>query len=245
MTAPAIRCGWSGPRFIRHALGACLLFAVPAPAAAEVGAVVSAYSDLRYRGVSFSDGRPVGILDLSYDAANGLYGALSGSIVASREGLRPLGLTLNGGYARRIGRDLSADIGVAHWRYSQYSDVPSGRAYSEIYAGLSSEYVGTRFSLSPNYVGKARWTLHGEINGHADLTSRLHLDGELGVLVPLSGYGPGQNSRGIWDGRIGLAQRVGRVSLHAAVSARGNSAGVYGKWARSRVGLILGISTAL
>jgi len=207
--------------------------------------VVSAYSDFRYRGVSLSNGRPVGILDLSYDASSGLYAALSGSLVASREGVRPLGLTLNGGYARRIGRELSADIGVVHSRYSQYSDVPTGRTYSEIYAGLSSEYVGTRFSLSPNYVGKAHWTLHGEINGHIDLTPSLYLDGQVGALMLLNSYGTLGNSHGIWDARLGLAHRAGRVSLHAAVSARGKGSNIYGKWGRSRVALILGISTSL
>jgi len=218
---------------------------VPAPAPAEVGAVISAYSDLRYRGVSLSDGRPVGILDLSYDASNGLYAALSGSIVASNEGLRPLGLTLNGGYARPIGRGLSADVGFVHWHYSHYSEVPTGRAYSELYAGISAKNVGTRFSLSPNYVGQSRWTLHGEINGHADLTPNLYLDGELGALFPLGNYGTTRHVRPIWDARVGLAQRVGRISLHAAVSARGKRSDVYGSWGRRRVGVILGISTAL
>ena len=207
--------------------------------------MVSAYSDLRYRGVSLSDGRPVGILDLSYDASNGLYAALSGSLVASREGLRPLGLTLNGGYATKVGRDLSADIGVAHWRYSQYSAVPTGRTYSEVYAGLSGEYVGTRFSLSPDYIGKARWTLHGEINGRADLTTRLYADGALGVLLPLSGYGTSGSPHGIWDARLGLSQRLGRITLHGAFSARGRNSNVYGNWGRRRVALSLGISAPL
>ena len=218
---------------------------MPVPAAAQIGAVASAYSDLRYRGLSLSHGHPVGTVDLSYDSSNGLYGSLSGSLVASREGVRPLSLTLNGGYARRIGRDLSADVGVVHWRYSEYSGVPTGRTYTEVYAGLSGKNVGTRFSLSPNYLGQSRWTLHGEINGHVDLTSSLYLDGELGALVPLSGYGTSGRSDGIWDARLGLAQRVGRVSLHAAVSARGKGTNVYGNWGRRRVGLILGISTTL
>lgn len=222
---------------------AFIFFLHAAPAAAEVGAVISGYNDLRYRGVSLSDGRPVGILDLSYDMRSGLYAALSGSVVASREGLKPLGLTLNAGYAGRIGRELSADVGVVHWRYSRYSGVASDRTYSEVYAGLSGKHVGTRFSLSPNYVGRTHWTLHGEINGHADLTPDLNVDGEIGVLVPLGGY-PG-NTRAAWDARLGLAKKVGRISLHAAMTARGQSSHVYGQWGRGNVALILGISTAL
>jgi hypothetical protein len=223
-----------------------LLAAVPAPAAAEVGAVISAYSDLRYRGVSLSDGQPVGILDLSYDASNGLYGALSGSVVATRhEGLKPLGLAVNGGYAKRIGRHLSGDIGIVHSRYSHYSGVASGRSYTEFYAGLSSKFVGTRLSLSPNYVGNAAWTLHGEINGHVDVTPTLFVDGELGALIPLRGYGASRSSRGVWDARLGAAKRVGRVSLHAAISARGRGADVYGPPPHRRVALIVGVSSVL
>ena len=208
--------------------------------------MLSAYSDLRYRGVSLSDGRPVAILDISYDAPSGLYGALSGSLVAARhEGPKPLGVTINGGYAARVSRRLSADVGVAHSRYSHYSGVASGRAYTEIYAGLSSRYVGTRLSLSPNYVGNAAWTVHGEVNGHVDLTPRLFLDGEMGALMPLRGGAYTGSSRAVWDARIALAQQAGPVSLHAALSARGRGAGVYGSPGHHRVGLILGVSTGL
>ena len=123
--------------------------------------------------------------------------------------------------------------------------MPTGRAYSEIYAGLSGKHVGTRFSLSPDYLGKAHWTVHWEINGLANLTASLYLDGQLGVLLPLGSYGSSGSIHGIWDARLGLAQRVGRVSLHGAVTARGRNTVVYGNWGRSRVAVILGISTSL
>jgi len=159
--------------------------------------------------------------------------------------VKPLGLTVNAGYARHVGRRLSADVGVIHSRYSHYSGVISSRSYTEIYAGLSSRFIGTRFSLSPNYVGMAAWTLHGEINGHADLTPSLFVDGELGALVPLRGRAYSGSTRGVWDARLGLAQRVGKVSLHAAVSARGKGNDVYGSPGHHRVALIVGVSTAL
>jgi len=85
------------------------------PAAAQVGTAVSVFSDDRFRGYTLSDSRPVGILDLSYDAQNGFYGALSGSIVATRhDGLQPLGLQLNGGYAKRLSSGLTVDTGIVH-----------------------------------------------------------------------------------------------------------------------------------
>src|SRR5258708_851849 len=153
------------------------LFCPPAPAAAQIGAVVSIFSDERFRGISVSDGRPVGILDLSYDARNGIYGAVSGSVVAARnEGLRTLGITLNGGFAKRLKSGLTADVGIVHSRFSHYSELSPGRNYTEIYAGLSGRNIGGRLSVSPNYLGAAHWTVHGEISGHVDLTEPVLID---------------------------------------------------------------------
>src|SRR5437868_7721981 len=192
-----------------------LLAILASPAAAQVGTVVSIFSDSRFRGISLSDGRPVGIIDLSYDASNGLYGAVSGSVVDTRDdGVRVLSVTLNGGYATRLRSGLTADVGIVHSRYSHYSAVASGRAYTEVYAGLSGKLVGTRLSVSPNYLGGARWTAHGEINGHVDLSTRLLVDGEVGVLVPFGRAANGGISQAEVDARVGIAQRMGPVTLH-------------------------------
>ena len=249
MTAPAPRRRTSGSAsgVSRAALFiAGTLLGSSHAAAAQLGAVVSVYSDLRFRGYSLSDARPVAIVDLSYDAPSGVYGALSGSVVAARgEGPRPLGITLNGGYSTRIGPGLSADAGVIHSRYSHYSDLASGRSYSEVYAGLAGKSVGVRLSISPNYIGTADWTLHAEVSGHADLDSRLFLDGALGILVPLEGRGYRGAALPEWDARLGLARRLGPISLHVAATARGSSADVYAGRRHGRTALILGVSTAL
>jgi uncharacterized protein (TIGR02001 family) len=130
---------------------------MPAPAAAQVGAVVSIFSDDRFRGYSLSEARPVGILDLSYDAPNGLYGTLSGSVVASRhDGLQPLRFAINGGYARRLRSGLTLDLGAVHSRYSEYSGIASDRYYTEVYAGVAGKLLGARISLSPDYIGITR-----------------------------------------------------------------------------------------
>jgi hypothetical protein len=213
--------------------------------AAQVGAVASVYNDERFRGYSLSDGRPVGILDLSYDDPGGLYGALSGSVVASREGLRPLGLTMNVGYSRRLGTRLTGDVGVIHSRYSHYSSLASGRTYSEIYAGVAGKHVGARLSVSPDYVGTAGWTVHGEVNGHLDLTPRLIADGVLGALLPVGGGAYRGSSQLQWDARIGLTQRLGPISLRAALTTRGNGPDIYAGRDHRRTALVVGISTTL
>jgi len=252
VSALATRAGpwWRGAIGRRLGVRALIAFfvtsAVASPGQAQVGAVASVFSDDRFRGISLSDGQPVGILDLSYDAQSGLYGAVSGSVVVTRdEGLKALGVALNGGYAKRFRTGLTADVGIVHSRFSSYSGLASGRSYSEVYAGLSGKLIGARVSISPNYVGVVRWTLHGEVDGHVDLTPKLQLDGALGLLVPLqrSDYSP--ESRAQMDARIGLAQRIGPITFHAALTTRTGQAEIYSSRGHRRTALVVGISRAL
>lgn len=226
-------------------LGLSFLF-FPEPAAAQIGAVVSIFNDARFRGISISDGRPVGTLDLSYDASNGIYGAVSATVVATRnDGLRSLGISLNGGYAKRLKSGLTADIGVVHSRLSHYSGLSPGRNYTEVYAGLAGRNIGGRFSVSPDYLGAARWTVHGELNGHVDLAEGLLLDGEIGVLIPLGNAAYETRSRAQLDGRVGLAQHLGRLTLHAAITSRSSGIEIYSGKGHHPTAFIVGISYAL
>ena len=231
---------------IAPALLGLSILSFPEPAAAQVGAVVSIFSDARFRGISISDGRPVGTLDLSYDAGNGIYAAISASGVATRnEGLRSLGISMNGGFATRLKSGLTADLGVVHSRYSHYSALTPGRNYTEVYAGLAGRNIGGRISVSPNYLGAARWIVHGELNGHVDLTEQLLLEGEIGLLSPLGRSAYETHSRPQLDGRLGLAQRVSRFTLHAAITSRSSGLEVYSGKGHSATAFIVGISYAL
>jgi len=220
---------------------------VPAPvAAAQFGAVVSIFSDDRFRGASVSDGRPVGTLDVSYDVRSGLYASLSGTVVATRgEGLKALSAVLNGGYAKRLRSGLTVDFGVFHSRYSHYSRLSSRRDFTEAYAGLAGKNIAGRLSVSPNYFGLARWTAYGEVDAHLDLSPNTQLEAEAGLLVPLGENAAGANLNSQVDSRLGLAQRLGPVTLHAAVSARNSSAPIYGGRGHDRVAIVLGISAAM
>jgi hypothetical protein len=121
----------------------------------------------------------------------------------------------------------------------------SGRVYTEVYAGLAGKLVGARLSISPNYLGTPHWTLHGEINGHVDLSKRLLVDGEIGLLVPLGGGGYQGGSRPLLDARVGIARRMGPVTLHAAVTSRSGGADIYAGPGHGRTAVIIGISTVL
>ena len=188
----------------------------------------------------------MGIIDVSYDASNGIYAAASGLVVAARDvGLKGLGLTLNGGYAKAISPGLSLDIGALHSVYSRHSGLVGGRSYTEAYVGVSSKYVGARLSVSPNYIGPGSWTAHGEVDGHVGLTHTLLLDGSLGILTPIGSRSYQNGSHPQWDARIGLSQRVGPITLHAAVTGRGRSSQHYVYRDRDRVAVVLGISSTL
>lgn len=229
------------------ALIAPVIALIPTPAAAaQVGAVISIFSDDRFRGVSVSDGRPVATFDLSYDASSGLYGSVTGTLVAARdEGPRLLSGVFNGGYATRLRPNLTADFGVTYSRYSHYSGRSYGRNFTEAYAGLAGKIFGGRISVSSNYIGIARWTAHGEIDVHVDLSRNTTLEGEAGLLVPLGKGAYEARLDSQLDARVGLAQRAGPVTLHAAVSGRSGSDEIYGGHTHHRVALVLGVSTVL
>ena len=123
---------------------------------AEVGAAVSVFSDSRLRGYSLSGGHPVGIVDVSYDDASGLYAAASASAFASsNDGIKPLGLQLNGGYAKRLS-GVTLDFGAIYSTYSNYSSRGSSSSYTEIYAGAGYKFLSSRIAFSPHYSNAAQ-----------------------------------------------------------------------------------------
>jgi uncharacterized protein (TIGR02001 family) len=216
------------------------------PAAAEVGAAVSVFSDARFRGYSLSSGRPVAVLDVSYDDPGGLYGAVSASAVASSDdGLRPLGLQLSGGYAKRLPGGVTIDVGAVHSSYTHYSSRGDATSYTEVYAGVARDFLTSRIYLSPHYFGHGTKAVYGELDAAVSPLRKLRLDGHVGLLVPI-GYGGADNDdRAQYDWRLGLAREVGRASLHVIATGGGPGRDYYGSRPHNRTALILGLSWAL
>ena len=146
------------------------------PAAAQVGAVVSVYSDAQFRGYSLSGYRPIANLDLSYDDPSGAYASLSGSVVAA-DSVRPFSLQLGAGYAHRLASGTTLDFGATHSAYRHYARDTRSGSYTEIYAGIARGSVSSRLSFSPHYFRSGEWTLYGEVNGNFSLAPRLRLTG--------------------------------------------------------------------
>jgi uncharacterized protein (TIGR02001 family) len=216
------------------------------PAAAQTGAAFSLLTDYRFRGFSLSDGRPVAIFDLSYDAPIGFYAAASGSLVASRhDGVQPLGLQLNAGYAKRLHSGLTVDVGAIHSAYSEYSSRGSAHSYTEAYVGLAGKLVSTRISVSPDYLSHGAWTVYGEVNGTVPAGSKLRFTGHVGMLVPLEYRSGGNRYRHEFDWRVGVARDIGRFSIHADWAGARPGDDVYSARNYHRSALVLGVTYAL
>jgi uncharacterized protein (TIGR02001 family) len=214
--------------FLRRLAVRSILFtaglAFGAPVTAQIGTTVSVFSDDRFRGYSLSDSRPVGILDLSYDAPDGLYGAVSGSIVATRHrGLQPLALQLNGGYAKRLSSSLTLDFGIVHSAYSSYSTAPTGKSYTEAYVGVAGKILSSRISVSPDYFNRGAWTVYSEADASLPAGKQLHFTAHVGMLAALADRRTGESYRPQFDWRLGLARSLGRLSVSVALAdtARG------------------------
>jgi len=202
------------------------------------------FSDDRYRGYTLSDGGPVGILDLYYDDPSGFYGTVSGKLVASEHaGIRPLGLVLNAGYAKRLSTGLTIDVGATHSTYSEYSDRAAAKSYTEAYAGLSGKFLTARVYASPDYLKGG--SLYGELNATAEISPKLTLSAHGGLLVPLEANQNGYRYRREFDWRIGVARQFGPVSLQAAWTAVRPGQRLYRDEYHNRDALVVGVTYAL
>lgn len=221
-------------------VAAALLAAVslgPALAIAQSSFSISALSDFRMRGLSYSEEKPVLQLAANHDFANGFYlGAFASQAKAAPSRLRAIG-SLYAGIARG-GPDFYWDAGVVRKLYGatrQYS-------YHEWYAGVGMERLSARLSYSPAYQGIGGRIAYAEVSGGYPLSERLDLSAHLGYLHGLknSAYGYAHAvDRPDW--RIGLHAVEGDWSFQLAWSGTRRGAGIFPSWKNSATrGLVLG-----
>jgi len=215
------------------------------PAAADVGASVSLFSESSFRGYSLSEGRPVAFLNLSYDDPSGLYAAASGTAVfGSGEAVDPLSFQLNGGYARRLTSDMVLDLGVTHSDYSKYASTGSS-SYTEIYAGLSRKALSARVSYAPHYFVHGASSLYGEVDVNVSPAAKTNLNAHVGLLIPLDYAENAEKPHNQHDWRIGVVHQVGRISLQAFLTGGGPGRDYYRGHYHSRTNLVFGLSYPL
>ncbi|MDM4765387.1 TorF family putative porin [Pelomonas sp. SE-A7] len=208
-----------------RAFACWLALSAPLAAQAELGGTVSLHSDLRYRGVSLSAGKPQAQLDLAYDGTEGWYG---GALVSHVDFYARSESSLLLGYLGRVmplapGLDWELGASASHYPGKDFYN------YQELYLGLLGERWQARLYHSPRYYGRPLSTLYAELSLRWPLAARL--DGFVG-LGYLSTRDDTRNPHGPsrLDTRSGLALRLGQVELqlaHVTLSRGGPYAGPF------------------
>jgi uncharacterized protein (TIGR02001 family) len=192
---------------------------------AQVASRVSLQSNYEIRGISITDGRPIGELDLSYDFTSGIF--LNGSAFGAlsdhdHPGLA--GFIGDAGYARRLNQWLSADAGVTRTEYVGIGKNGVSTGYTEAYAGLTARHLSARLYYSPDYFQSGAQTLYGELAGDIGLVAGIRLNAHLGALGYLrAGAGAPQNDVR-YDWLIGASRQFGAIDVHMSVSDGGPNA---------------------
>jgi len=176
------------------------------PAAAQLGASVSADSDYRLRGVSLSDGKPDLSLSVSYDDSSGFYG---GASLIGAEGMhggvRLLGYVDYIGYSARFDERNALDLGVTTAGYREEAPRPYDLNYEEIYAGIVRDDFNIHVYYSPSYLGEGVSTVYLDLNGVVRPARQWRLFGHVGALTPVSGGAGPDSRRERYDLRAGVA----------------------------------------
>jgi uncharacterized protein (TIGR02001 family) len=192
---------------------------------------LSAVSDYRYRGITFSDLGPAAQAGLTYDDPKGWYAGAFGSTVR----LAPPGRSnanfqaiVYAGYATRLPSGITVEAGGDYSAFAGSSDLN----YGEVFIGGAIENLNARFYYAPRYFGQAPRAIYGEINATQPLIDRVGLHVHAGFLrysydspyLPLYGIAPTHN---VVDGRIGLRADLDVVQVEIAWVGVSNHAAAY------------------
>lgn len=197
---------------------ALVLLMLAQPARAQLSVNASLQSDYQLRGVSLSNGHPVGMLGVAYDHSSGLYGGVTGVAgTTDGRGVQGLGYIAYLGYAQRLSNGGSWDVGVTNTRNSVYlPDWTYSSDYTEIHAGFSKDSLSGRISFSPKYLGERTSTIYMELNDAVRPAPHWRIFGHVGTLIALDHTLPDYVSRARLDLRAGVARELGPCELHVA-----------------------------
>jgi uncharacterized protein (TIGR02001 family) len=185
-----------------------LLYTCAGGAAAQFSGTLSAVTDYRYRGITFSDRDPAVQAGLAYDDPQGWFVGGFGSTVRLAP---PGGTTANlqaivyAGYAVRLPSGISVEAGGDYAAFVGANDLN----YGEVFVGGTMENLGARIYFSPRYFGQSSNAIYGELNASQPLIDRVSLHAHAGLLRYRydSPYGiphRAQSTQNIVDGRIGF-----------------------------------------
>lgn len=162
----------------------------------------------------------------------------------ARDGIHPLAIQLNGGYARRLPSGVSLDAGIVH---SRYSNRARGHftSYTEVYAGASYKFLSSHIYYSPHYFEPGFKSLYGELDASIRPAKHLTLNGHVGLQTWLHTPDDGYHYRTQHDWLVGVTREFGRLAVHANVSGGGPEEDYYNYYPNSRTRFVAGVSYAL
>ena len=208
-----------------------LFYTCASGAAAQYSGTLSAVSDYRYRGITFSDERSAAQAGLTYDDPSGWFAGAFGSTVR----LAPPGATTANlqaiayaGYATRLSSGVSVEAGGD---YSVFAG-SSGLNYGEVFVGAATESLSARIYYSPRYFGQSSNAVYGEINASQPLIDRVLLRAHVGLLHsrydnPYGALYGVQPTSNVFDGRIGLRFDLDVLHLEIAWVGVSNHTAAY------------------
>lgn len=228
--------------FLGPFLIALLLFGSGA-ARAEVSSEVEFKSDDRFRGRSLSGGKPIVDADISVDTNSGIYAG--GSVTITLSGKARAGLqSVDGyfGYAARIDDNVTIDVGVAGYVFTQRYSGNLDDRYAEIYAGLSAGNVAAYVHYTPNYFDKGVPVLYAELNYTRPVGFDFTIKAHAGLLTQTSGPARlgGKTTR--YDTRLALSRPMLGLEAEVAWTYAGRDDAYFdGPWAGNSA-LVVSIS---
>jgi hypothetical protein len=203
----AARLAWLGALAASGWAGAC--------AAAQVGLSAGVDSDYQWQGLSLSSGEPAVNVSVSGDFRGGLYASLTGVVGATdHDGLRPLAYIADLGYARRLDRGVTADIGVVTSGVRLYQARRYAFTYTQVYGGLSKGDLSAHLFYSPSYLGEPEGALYLDIDGAARPAPGWRLTAHVGGFATLSRSPPEPTERPRLDLRAGIVRQLGSFEGH-------------------------------
>jgi uncharacterized protein (TIGR02001 family) len=214
-----------------------LLAGLPMAALAQTSFNVSALSDFRVRGLSYSEEKPVLQAGVNHDFASGWYGGG----FATRARVRNSRVDSVGSVYLGFARDAGAfhwDVGIVR---NVYGNARQYR-YHEWYAGIGVERASARLSYSPASLGTGGRSAYLELNASQPLGEHLDASFHLGYLKPFD-HGVAwyyrQPARPDW--RVGVNAFAGDWSFQLAWSGTRKVAGAFPGWRYGETrGLVLG-----
>jgi uncharacterized protein (TIGR02001 family) len=180
---------------------------------AQVSGTLTALSDYRYRGVSFSDDRPAAQFTVAYDDPHGWYAGVFASTVrfalTRQSGAQSL---LFAGYAHRLESGPTIEAGVD---YATYRVGGQTYDYPEIYVGGASDNLSARLYYAHRYYAGDADTYYAELNGALAVHEHARLIAHLGALHTRGGlYYSVPDITG--DAKAGVAFDIDRIAVQLA-----------------------------